>query len=232
VADNVAIQALVAQESAALHLHYLTLGAGGTVRWTNAPEDFCGYVVAGTIEVNGVSLDQGGCFVVEHGGAATILSPSGAEIGLFRHRFPEAKHGGNVHLIHAKDVPFSCDGAASDISTNILLADASCQTCNLWLHGSNFTGEHDVPLHSHSVDEIILTIKGDIILGNRSYGPGTALAVAQDVIYGFGVGPNGLAIVNFRAASPTFKAAGSDEVVDEAAFQIKRVGRSPEHIMV
>ncbi len=86
-----------------------------------------------------------------------------------------------------------------------LHADAACPTCTVWLHENDFRCSDGtvVPLHSHSEDEIIFVTAGEIKLGNRRYGSGTALAIAANTVYGFEAAAKGLSFVNFRAASPT-----------------------------
>ncbi|MBV1687676.1 hypothetical protein KRR38_08300 [Novosphingobium sp. G106] len=85
-----------------------------------------------------------------------------------------------------------------------------CPTCEVWLHENHFPGratpmtpeEEKRGVHSHSEDEIIFVIDGEIRLGNKLYGPGTAVAIAADTLYSFTTGPKGLSFINFRAGAP------------------------------
>jgi hypothetical protein len=106
-------------------------------------------------------------------------------------------------------------------------ADAACPNCTVWLHENDFHSKTGtvIPLHSHSEDEIIFVTAGEIKLGNRIYGPSTALAIAANTIYGFEVPPTGLSFINFRAASPTVTT--SHGVMDEAETWISRLGKPP-----
>jgi hypothetical protein len=88
-------------------------------------------------------------------------------------------------------------------------ADSGCPTCEVWLHENHFPGgrsplpeEEKRGIHSHSEDEIIFVIDGAIRLGNKLYGPGTAVAIAADTLYSFTTGPEGLSFINFRAGTP------------------------------
>jgi hypothetical protein len=89
-------------------------------------------------------------------------------------------------------------------------ADSGCPTCEVWLHENHFPGrttpmtpeEEKRGVHSHSEDEIIFVVDGEIKLGNRLYGPGTAVAIAADTLYSFTTGPEGLSFINFRAGTP------------------------------
>jgi hypothetical protein len=90
-------------------------------------------------------------------------------------------------------------------------------------------GASEKGVHSHSEDEIIFVTKGAMRLGTRLYGPGSAIAIPAETFYSFGVGPEGLSFVNFRAARPAdikFKTGGS---WDEVAYWRDNVGR-PQYL--
>jgi hypothetical protein len=57
------------------------------------------------------------------------------------------------------------------------------------------------------------------------YGPGTALAIAANVRYGFHSGPAGLHFINFRGSSPTYTSADGLTVLDEAELWRSALGR-------
>jgi quercetin dioxygenase-like cupin family protein len=52
--------------------------------------------------------------------------------------------------------------------------------------------------HAHTDDEIVYVLRGAIHLGKRVLGPGDALYVGADTLYGFKVGPEGVEFLNFR----------------------------------
>jgi Cupin domain len=52
--------------------------------------------------------------------------------------------------------------------------------------------------HAHSSAEIIYVTQGELRLGARVAGPGTAIYVDADTLYSFGVGPEGATFLNFR----------------------------------
>ena len=90
--------------------------------------------------------------------------------------------------------------------------------------------DKETELHSHSEDELIFVRAGSVRLGNRLYGPGTAIAIAADTLYEFWSGPDGLSFVNFRATSPTYKKGDGSLVLDEAELWRKAVGK-PEFLL-
>ena len=73
-------------------------------------------------------------------------------------------------------------------------------------------------------DEVIVVIDGEIVLGRRGYGPGTAIAIARDTLYGFRSGDQGLVFINFRPRSPVYVPADkSRAAIDERAFNLARM---------
>jgi hypothetical protein len=79
-------------------------------------------------------------------------------------------------------------------------------------------------VHSHSEDEVIFVTGGHMRLGARLYGPGAAIAIAAETFYSFGVGPDGLRFVNFRAGLPNLIRFKGGDTMDEVAFWRDRVG--------
>ena len=106
--------------------------------------------------------------------------------------------------------------ADADINNLDAVTDAHCATCDLWLHGNHFQEGAEVALHSHSEDEIILVLGGEILLGSRPYGADTAVAVAKDTVYGFKAGKGGMKMVNFRVGVPTATSAKTGATMNEA----------------
>jgi quercetin dioxygenase-like cupin family protein len=62
--------------------------------------------------------------------------------------------------------------------------------------------------HAHTEDEIVYVLEGSILLGARTLGPGDALCVGKDTLYGFTTGPEGCSFLNFR---PTGKVGYLDK---------------------
>jgi quercetin dioxygenase-like cupin family protein len=52
--------------------------------------------------------------------------------------------------------------------------------------------------HAHSSSEIIYVTAGALHLGARACGPGSAIFIAADTLYGFRAGPDGATFLNFR----------------------------------
>jgi hypothetical protein len=117
--------------------------------------------------------------------------------------------GGHVHLLPADRVPRTSDLGGHGVA-GAMHADSDCPTCSVWLHENRFPPheplteeQQQAGIHSHSEDEIIFVIEGEMRLGNKQAGTGTALAIAAQTLYSFSPGSNGLGFVNFRAAKPS-----------------------------
>jgi hypothetical protein len=215
-----------------LRLHQVTCPGGTRLSWSPNASDLCIYVLAGGVELDDRKIEAGGCAVVEHGGTATMVAAADTRLAVFENLEPAGKSGGAVHFIAAEQVPDNRGKVPdTDLAASALMADASCASCDLWLHANWFPEGMSVGLHSHSEDEIILVTRGEIILGNRKLPAPAAVSVAKNAIYGFTAGAGGMDMVNFRAGSPVAIQAKSKHVTDEAAFFLSRCGH-PEHVYV
>ncbi len=54
------------------------------------------------------------------------------------------------------------------------------------------------PIHSHTEDEIIYILDGEMVMGTQTLGKGASVFVAANAKYSFKSGPNGLKFLNFR----------------------------------
>lgn len=228
---SVTTRALFARQSQPILLRCQSMAPGGALEWTNARGDHGIFVMSGAVDVGGTHIEEGGMLIVEHGGSASVESAGGAVLAVFEARSRPTRPGGNVHAILPDQIPRKSEYGGDPAVGFALLAASNCPTCALWLHESRFGEDHDTGLHSHSEDEVILVTKGEMILGRRGYGPGTAVAIAKDTVYAFQAGRGGLELVNFRASNSNFRRHGTNDDLDEAAILIEEVG-NPGHIPV
>lgn len=209
--------------SDSIHVRLHRLEAGGSIAWRDSSRGHLVYVWEGAVVVEGHRLASGSVVVVEHGGSIAATADGPAALLVFNasaglDELPR-REGGHVHLIAAENVP-AVDrlGGPANIG-GALYADSDCASCELWLHGNDFQdADYVVKPHYHSEDEVIVVTGGEIVLGTRRYGRGTAIAIKRDTIYGFRTGPDGLSFINFRPSRPSFAYAGQAEPVDERAF--------------
>ena len=216
-----------------IHMHMHKMDPGATLTLEGDPTDRLAYVWEGEVTAGGETLDKRSSLIVEHGRSTSITANAkGATLLEFnmRERPSDPRAGGHVHLLPNRIVPRAEKLSEGGTAGGALHADAHCETCEIWLHENDFyLGDHETVLHSHSEDEVIFVRDGAIKLGNRLYGPGTALAIGANVKYEFWSGPEGLSFVNFRGASPTYTTADGSHVLDEAKFWRGVVG-PPQYI--
>lgn len=232
-AGSTALKAYVDGPSNSVHLHLASLGAGEALRVGALPGDCAAYVWQGDVLAAGVALASGSSAIVERGGGLALTGgEAGALVLLFSAAAPSDAAGGHVHLLPAADVPrMAAEAGASGVSGG-LHADSACETCTVWLHENHFPAGLDMSqeqaergIHSHTEDEIIFVIGGEIRLGTRIYGPGTALAIAADTLYGFTAGPAGLSFVNFRADMPGDISFAHGAKMSETGYWREKVAR-------
>jgi hypothetical protein len=236
---DAATRALFAGDNDPLHVHLHRIERDGRLRIASAQSDCVAYVWQGCVEACSEPLSSGSSLIVERGASVDI---KGHDAGSLLVSFaasrpaPSPRAGGHVHLLPKERVPRLADlGGASGVG-GALHADASCSTCEVWLHANTFppqcedtSVDADRAVHSHSEDEVIFVTEGQIRLGARLYGPGTAIAIAADTQYGFSSGPAGLCFINFRAAQPREVRFRGGGVMDEVAYWKARLP-SPRYI--
>jgi len=215
-------------ESDPLHLLWHRLSPHAELVITGEPADRLAYVLSGSIEADGITLSAKSSAITEFGASLRVRAGAeGATVLLFnvQKRRPDDREGHHVHLLPTENVPRSASFHGSEGIGGGLHADAQCPTCRVWLHEQSYAMENkETALHSHSEDEIIFVTDGTIRIGQRIYGPGTALAIAANVKYGFFSGPGGLQFINFRGSSPTYTSADGATVLDEAQLWRSALG--------
>jgi hypothetical protein len=211
-----------------LHLHWYRMSPQSALEIAGAPTDRLAYVLDGSLDADGAKLAARSSVIVEFGASLTVRATGdSATLLVFnvRVRRPDDRAGKHVHLLPTENVPRSASFHGAEGIGGGIHADAQCPTCRVWLHEQSYVMEgKETALHSHSKDEIIFVTDGSIRLGQRLYGPGTALAIAANTKYGFISGPGGLKFINFRGSSPTYTSADGTTVLDEAKLWRSALG--------
>jgi hypothetical protein len=221
-----------------LHLHCHELAPGSALHIGPREIDCLAYVWTGAVEASGHRLAAGSSLVVEHGAelAMTALDDGAKVLAFTTANVPEEpRAGGHVHLLPAEcvsRVPVMIPGVAGGLHF-----DSACPTCELWLHENMFAPEFVTPEtqgrspHCHTEDEIIFVTRGKARLGNRTIGPGTALAVHALTMYTFDPGPEGLGFINFRPVRPGENRRADGRVSREAdGWERHLGGKRPPYI--
>lgn len=218
-----------------LHLYGHRLAPGQVLSLRADPVDRVCHVWRGAVSVGNTQLPAGSTAIVEHGAS---LSPTagdeGATILVFQAatQAQQSRAGGQVHLLPESRVPRTPPTFGGSGASGGMHADSACPTCEVWLHENHFPArpqpsreEEARGVHAHTEDEIIFVTSGQIRLGNRLHGPGTALAVAANTLYTFTAGPEGLSFVNFRAQCPSDIRFADGGTMSETGYWEERVAR-------
>ncbi len=233
-AGSVTTRAIFAGDRDPIHLYLHRLNPGAAVCFSASSTDCLLYVWDGVADAHGARLAPRSSAIVEYGASLTVnAGEEGAGVLEFRvqDRNADDRAGGHVHLLPSERVPRVEINEGKRVGM-ALHADACCPTCRLWLHENDYPDANvETAVHSHSEDEVIFVRAGGIRLGNRLHGPGTALAIAAHTKYGFFSGPDGLSLVNFRGASPTYTSADGAVVMDEAELWRACV-KHPEYLTI
>lgn len=208
-----------------IHLTLHRIASGESLALEAGPVARLAYVWTGAIEAGGRELPPGSTVIVERAAAIPLsgLAPhSDVLVFAAAHAPAQPRLGGHVHILPRKRAP-NAEGLGASGVGGTLFADGQCPTCEVWLHENRFPARSDPPgetragIHSHEENEIIFVTGGEMQLGNRRVGPGTAIAIAAGTFYGFLPGPAGLTFVNFRAGRPGLIHFADGRTADEVA---------------
>jgi hypothetical protein len=178
---------------------------GGTLNWGQAHGDDAVYVMSGSLNIEGAICPTDGAVVVEsdvacaaqavgvtqvvHFGANDAAAPSDGLYGA-----PET--GG--HAVHVLgDKGWFC-GEKEGVLTR-WFADSTCPTCRISLfYVQRAEGGVRARSHTHSQDELMFVLEGNLIVSGSAYGPGTCVAIPAFHRYSTTTGPDGFAFLNYR----------------------------------
>jgi quercetin dioxygenase-like cupin family protein len=202
VLDGEASSVVLSPEGFPLWLVRGTLEPGSSLRWPSAHGDEVLHVTEGEVEVNGRVCPTGGSVVVEAGvdttlratGRAGLLhfgptDPTPPADGFYGPADPESH---DVHVVGPGGTWAQVEGPRD----SRFFADSTCPTCRLTLLYTGRDCAYESAAHSHSQDELIHVLKGELQLGAYRVGPGDTLAIAKDVRYRFR--SDGFGFLNYR----------------------------------
>jgi quercetin dioxygenase-like cupin family protein len=202
VLDGSASSACLSPADFSLWLVRGVLRGGATLVWVPVHGDEVLYVLGGALEVDGRRCPTGGAVVVESGAGAAVRASGDAEVLHFGPRDPTppvdgfygpaevAGHG--VHVVGPGGTYAQVEGPRD----TRFFADSTCPTCRLTLLHTGRACAYESAAHSHSQDELIHVLQGELQLGAYRAGPGDTLAIAKDVRYRFR--SDGFAFLNYR----------------------------------
>lgn len=216
-------------------LNLAELEAGAHLRWDPGHGDEGLYVESGELSVGGRSCGAGGALVIEAGAAPEVEVRARARVVHVGARDGGDASGGTsrdrpsvpkVHVVGPRGVFEALEPGRE----TRFFADATCPTCSLWLLHTARTIAYESPVHTHSQDELVHVLRGEIRIGDLAAGPGETIFVAAFQPYRFRAGPEGFAFLNYRSAASrmTIRATGEQIVEAGAATGMQPVALPPE----
>ena len=220
-----AVQEYFGGDGHPIHLTLHRLAAGQRLTLKAGAVATLAYVWTGEVGAGGHDLATGSALIAERGTRADLTGRAPqSDVLVFAAAHPALQPlpGGHVHLL-PRDLAPGVEGLGASEVGGTLFADGQCPTCEVWLHENRFPANSGPPaepragIHSHEENEIIFVTGGEMRLGNRLVGPGTAIAIAAGTFYGFTPGPAGLTFVNFRAGRPGLIHFADGRTTDEVS---------------
>jgi quercetin dioxygenase-like cupin family protein len=199
---------LLSPPGGSLWLYRVTLGAGSRLRWASDHGDEGVYVLSGSLRVAGRDTDRdvvaGGAAIVESGVSTEVVATADCQLLHFGSASPDPPEDGpygapkaDGHVVHAVG-PAGIYAAAGEGRDTRFYADSSCPTCRITLMRTGREGPYVSAPHSHSQDELIHVLSGQITLGRSALRPGDTLYVQAGRRYTFTGGPDGFSFLNYR----------------------------------
>jgi quercetin dioxygenase-like cupin family protein len=162
------------------------------------------YVLAGALDVDGRVAPAGGAVIVESGVAARAVATEATQVLHFGPTDAGEPRGTTVHVVG----PGGTWAMVDDQRDTRFFADSTCATCSPTLLATGRATPYESPAHSHSQDEIIHVLRGELQLGAHRAGPGSTIAIGRDVRYRFRA--ESFAFLNYRRGA-SYQTLARDE---------------------
>lgn len=196
---------LVSPDPYSLWLVTATLEAGSELHLPEEHGDEAVYVSAGSLDVDGRTCPAKATVVIEsraHPVLRALETTTIVHVGPYDPAVPRDglngsvdEPGDDVHIVG----PGGTYAAIEPDRDTHYYADSTCSSCRLTLLYTSRSKPYVSSTHSHSVDELIHVLWGELRLGALVVRPGDTVAVAADRRYGFRSGPEGFGFLNYRA---------------------------------
>ncbi len=212
----------VSPQGVSLWLVTAELAAGAEMRWGNEHGDEAVYVRSGSLAIDGRTCPADGAVIVEAGVTACATAASDTSIvhvgptdpvppssGL---RGPADTAGRGVRVVG----PGGLWATVNDTQRTRFFSDASAHTNRVWLLSTDRPQRFESSAHSHSQDELIHVLRGEIRVGRRVIGVGDTLWVAADRHYKLYSGDEGVHFINYRRDASVMTSPNYDGPLLEA----------------
>jgi quercetin dioxygenase-like cupin family protein len=181
------------------------LEPGTTLEWGDAHGDELVFVQSGRLTHADGACGPFEVAIVESGVATALVADGPTSIVHFGSVSPEppadghfgapVAEGHSVHFLGEHGRYFSNRG--TEVPNEVFYADSTCPTCRVTLLRNSAPADTRVASHTHSEDEIIYMLRGDVQVGGQEVVPGMALSVVGNFRYGFRT-ETGCEFLNFR----------------------------------
>jgi hypothetical protein len=199
------------------------LADGATMDWDADHGEEVVYVEAGRLAAGSSRTPEEGAVVLEAGRPVHLVAEGRTRVLHFgsgdrqRSAGPPAgddgadRPGPALHVVGPRGTWAMVDGGRD----SHYYADSTCPTCDVTLLYTSRQEPWDSSLHSHSADELIHVMWGDMQVGRWHVGPGGTVAIRADATYHFKSGPSGLGFLNFRAGPSTMRIPATGQTIIE-----------------
>lgn len=208
-----------------LWVYRVRLDRGGSVRWSGRHDNEALLLTEGSMTRETEDAAVGDAIIVERNVSTAVVSREGCEFLHFgganeRYRGPLGPPGESrrtSYVVHGEERPARESVSETGVRVTISYwADSKSLTSRLALFEVTAAQEHRAPSHSHSADEIICMLDGELSIGRNTLSAGMSIFIPRDFRYGFTAkGP--YRFVNFRADSSLVTTRPKDPPVLETA---------------
>jgi quercetin dioxygenase-like cupin family protein len=219
------------------------LPAGAELEWASDHGDQGIYVLDGAIAVDGARVGAGSTVLVEAGVHLAVTVAADSKVVHFGSSpidpahagplGPAAPEGRGIHVIRPDEGGRISTGARG--ANTVYFGDGTCATCRIVLFVVDHPGDvdgHRSSSHSHSQDEIIHVLDGEIHVGPLAVSPGMAVFVPGNVRYGWHTdGP--FRFLNYRRdVSEYMRAPGSEPMLETLTVfgELEQAGITHVHL--
>jgi quercetin dioxygenase-like cupin family protein len=200
------------------------LRAGATLQWARDHGDEAVVVLSGEAEVEGERCPPGAAIVIEAGAAVTLVSRTGATIvhfggparGAHVPGSASGSRGCGVHIVGPGPARGSVVPRPHGAIFAGCYADSTCPTCRLTLLRVVGDGTIRGSSHSHSQNELIRVLDGELRFGRRNVSAGMTAAIPADRHYAFQTSKPFL-FLNYRPGPSTMRSPHHPAPLRESA---------------
>jgi mannose-6-phosphate isomerase-like protein (cupin superfamily) len=208
------------------------MAVGSTLGWTAGHGDEVLWIESGALEIADTKLGAGMVAIVEFGAVGELraiedavvlhlgpIDPSQPEDGM---NGPPSRPGGRFHVI-GKAGRFVLNDPAR---LTRFFADSTCDGCRPTIFYTERTERYVSASHTHTQDEIIFVLRGDVRSGRLRLRPGMILMVPAMLPYGFRTDDDGFAFLNYRrdASVHRLSKGGQEQIENSGALELEPSG--------